>query len=346
MVLEFADLRDVRGQGHDLDHLARGVSDRSRVGEHIFGLAVQAGDHGLQAVGLAVGKGGVHRTIRAGLVAMAENLVAQLAHALAEIGLIEGVVGHHPVVAVAHGDVARRGLEQVHILLLGDAQLFLEPFDFADVDRYFQHQLHLAVGGGDGRGVDHDRQFVAVFAHHGLARALALAGLEGLPDRTVEAAQRLADVDLPAVVPDHVAEPFLVELVGGHHLERTVVHGHEAGHFVEIAGPVAEIGRQPRNGLAHGLDHLAGGELALQFHHPTGLLVHELFQILGVPAQLPAHGQLFVDAFERRIQDVVIDGLGDEVRRLVLQAADRQVHVPMARDHDHFRVRGPGLDAL
>ena len=124
------------------------------------------------------------------------------------------------------------------------------------------------------------------------------------------------------------------------------MHGHEARHLVEITGLVAEILGQAGDGLAHGFDHFPGGQLAFEFDDAAGFFLDELFEILGVLLELATQDDLFLHALKGRVEDVVVDGLGDEVGGVVLQAADGEIHVAVAGDHDDFGFGRFGLDLL
>ena len=85
----------------------------------------------------------------------------------------------------------------------------------------------------------------------------------------------------------------------------------------------------------HGFAHDGDPVGFQQFPRARG---DELLQMFGVAADLFAQGELFGGTFQRVLQQVVVDGLGDEVRRAEAQAFDGVVHVAVPGDHDDLRV--------
>ena len=85
----------------------------------------------------------------------------------------------------------------------------------------------------------------------------------------------------------------------------------------------------------HGFAHDGDPMGFQQFPRARG---DELLQMFGVAADLFAQGVLFGGTFQRVLQQVVVDGLGDEVRRAEAQAFDGVVHVAVPGDHDDLRV--------
>ena len=143
-----------------------------------------------------------------------------------------------------------------------------------------------------------------------------------------------------------VSQPLPIEWIDGDDLLVAVVDGDEAGQFVEtvdagiqIAGNAAKRRRQAFHGLTHGRQPFG-------FHQPGGLFAYQVFQIFGIGPQLRAHADAIVGPLQGNLQDIVVDGFGDEIGGFQLQALDGQIHVSVAGEHDHFRVRAFRLDLL
>lgn len=85
----------------------------------------------------------------------------------------------------------------------------------------------------------------------------------------------------------------------------------------------------------HGFTHDGDPVGFQQFPRARG---DELLHMFGVAADLFAQGVLFGGTFQRVLQQVVVDGLGNEVRRAEAQAFDGVVHVAVPGDHDDLRV--------
>ncbi len=243
-----------------------------------------------------------------------------------------------------HGDVARRLVKKLLVALLGGLEPFLQPPDLADVRPDLHDQFHIALAVADGGGVDHHRAPGAIGIYHRDPAAHARAGSKSLFDwRQFRIILGIGRTRRSAHM---VPQPLPVQWIDGDDLPAAVVDGDEAGQFVEtvdariqIAGNAAERRRETLNGLAH-------GRQPFSFHQPGGLFAYQVFQILGVSPQLRTHADTIVGPLEGNLQDIVVDGLGDEIGGLQLQALDSQIHVSVAGEHDHFRVRAFGLDLL
>ena len=114
---------------------------------------------------------------------------------------------------------------------------------------------------------------------------------------------------------------------------------HEAGHLVEIAHAAFQVARHVAEGRGKPFDGLSDGGQPLHLHQAFGLLLDPLLQVFGVLPELPAHGDAFPGPLQGDLQHVVVDGLGDEVGRLELEALDGEIDIAVAGDHDDFGLR-------
>ena len=62
--------------------------------------------------------------------------------------------------------------------------------------------------------------------------------------------------------------------------------------------------------------------------------------------QFAAHQDFVPHALQGDIQRIHIYGFGDKISGLVLQALNRQLHIPVPGDHNHFGLGVASLDLL
>ena len=286
-------------------------------------------DHLFRMAGLAVLKGALHRALVAGNGRTGEQLVTALAALHAE-GMAEGAVGFkHLQIAAHHGDVAGAFLKQLAEAFAGDAQLLAQAAAFLLVHAQFEHKFYFAFIIEDRRRMHQHGDFLAVLVAQDLLAARA-AALHNGPLHGEHGLVAVQDIGFPARMPHEVAEAFAVEIVDGEDFHKPVVHGDEAGQLVEgLLFPAhgrAE-GVQPEGEAVH---DLPGGELALRLHELRGLLVDHLFEVRRIFLELVAHADALKGALQGNVQQIVVDGLGDEVGRFQLEPLNRHFQIRMS----------------
>ena len=124
------------------------------------------------------------------------------------------------------------------------------------------------------------------------------------------------------------------------------MHGDKTGKLVEHAlGTVNGI-VQRAHAVGEPLGNLQCRQLAFLFDKAGCLPFNHLFKVVSMLPQPGAHGYAFVRAVQGNFQHIVVDGLGNEICSVFLDALDGKVHVAMAGEHYHFRFRRFLLDAL
>ena len=81
---------------------------------------------------------------------------------MAEIFLKAPVGGRNFKVFVLNGNIAGHFVKKLLIPLLGGAELFLQAFDFGNIDGDFNNEIQLPVSVFDRRGMNDDRCFGSV----------------------------------------------------------------------------------------------------------------------------------------------------------------------------------------
>ena len=110
---------------------------------------------------------------------MAENAVAGMLPAFAEIVAVALVAVHDAEVAVDHGDVTGHRVEQALVPLAGGPQVLLQAAHLGYVHGDGDDQLYPAVLAQDRGGVDHHWNLAAGGVKHDRLATLTLAAGQG-----------------------------------------------------------------------------------------------------------------------------------------------------------------------
>ena len=97
----------------------------------------------------------------------------------------------------------------------------------------------------------------------------------------------------------------------------------------QTAGNILDGVRQARDGFPNGGHPLGFQQLARFF-------IHQLFQVFGVFPDLAAHRYSFPGPAYGNAQHFIIDRFGDKIGGVVFQTLNRQIHIPLAGEHDYF----------
>ena len=251
----------------------------------------------------------------------------------------------HLQITAHHGDVAGALFKQLAEAFAGDAQFLAQAAAFLLVHAQFEHELHFAFVIEDRCRMHQHGDFLAVLVAQDLLAARA-AALHNGPLHGEHGLVAVQDIGLPARVPHEIAEAFAVEIVDGKDFHKPVVHGDETGQLVEgllLSAHGRAEGVQPEGKAVH---DLPGGELTLRLHELRGLLIDHFFEIRRVFFELVAHGDALKGAFQGNVQQIVVDGFGDEVGRFQLEPLNRHFQIRMSGNEDDFGFRREDLDVL
>ena len=339
IVLEHSNLGYIRGHLHNLNDISCSVSDGGCGDQGCDFLTVLVGENHFSLVGISIFKRFGHRTVGTCAFLSFIRLIAVRSGFGIESLFKLTVHGHEFKIAILHRNIAGNFIEKLLVSLLGGPEFFLQTLNFRHICRYLKDQFEISVLIPNGGGMNHYRKFMAIGVYQGLPATPTRARLKCFSHRAVGFIDSVIFVYGPALTVDRISETIMVQLIGSHHFEITIVNGYKTRHFIEIFYPALEVAGHTADGRGKALNGLIDRHHSFNLYEPGGLLFNQRFEIFSIRFELVSHVYLIVGALQRNFEHIVVYRFRYEVRRIEFETLDGQVHVTVAGDHDDLGIR-------